>query len=72
MIDKIVHVRGGPCDGHIHAIRADARVGERFQVYIPSVFDPDRPVYLPYDDIRNSPAADVAVYTYDGAGLIAP
>ena len=73
MTDGIrVNVSGGPCDGYIHTIRTDAKIGERFQVHIAAIFDPDRPVYLPYDDIRNSPAEDVAVYLYDGNRLVVP
>jgi hypothetical protein len=62
---------GGPCDGQVASERDGLRLGDQVMVYIKDIFDPEKPVYLPWDDPRNSPARSYATYCFDGHRLVA-
>jgi hypothetical protein len=60
----------GPLCGEVHYAPDHLCIGDRVLLRVPRVVDPDAPVYLPYDDPRNSPAEHTAVYMFDGQKLV--
>lgn len=65
----ILTCQGGPLDGQEHHVRDDLKQGEYAQLRVPRLYDPNEPVYLPYDDPRNNPTEQVVLYRLWGGFL---